>query len=396
MKPFYTSTDLIEAVKRKVAVPISQNTFSEEDLLRFANEEMFLAQVPSILEYHEEYLVYEQIVPLVSNQSRYAIPNRAIGMKFRDVFYLDQSGNLIEMSKLNPDDRSGFQGPKNSGSAPYYYYLQNNSLIIQPEIGPAPSGSLMFTYFLRPNSLVLNSRAAICKSFSKNLTLSSNLDVGDSITLGATTLVAGTDFAIGVNQGATAQNIVLAINTNGLYTAASNANIVTVTYYSRTVTISAISSHITVQSTITLNFDQVPLNISNNSLVDILQTEGGHSTLKFDVKLGLNVVSGTTIQFNESDISLEFIVGDYVCSQYECIIPQVPSDLHNLLAERTCARILQSLGDQEGLKAVNAKIQEQEARTTNIIDNRVDGSPQKVLNRHSLLRLGRSGRRSGF
>jgi hypothetical protein len=396
LKPYYTSTDLIEAVGRKAAVPFSQNTFTETDVLRFANEEMFLAQVPNILQFHEEYLVYEQEVSLISNVSRYAIPNRAIGMKFRDVFYKDPQGNLVEMSKISPDDRSFFQTVNDSGSVPYHYYLQNNSLIVTPTVGANPQGSLVFTYFLRPNSLVLNERAAICQSFSKNLVLTANLDIGDSILIGALTLIADTDFVIGLNEAATANNIVSAINTDSRYAASSNSNVVTVTYTTVDVPVSAVSAFITVQSTITVNFDQVPTNITNSSLVDLLQTEGGHSTLKFDVRLGANSVSGTTITFNTEDVPEDFIVGDYVCSQYECIIPQVPSDLHNLLAERTCARILESLGDQEGLKSVNAKIAEQTIATSNIMDSRVEEDPQKVFNRNSILRLGGSRGRKRY
>lgn len=396
MKPYYKSDDLIEAVKRKASIPISQNTFSDDDILKFANEEMFLSQVPSILEFHEEYLVYEQEVALLDNVSRYPIPQRAIGMKLRDVFYKDPYENLVEMDKINPDDRSYFQSIRDSGSVPYHYYLQNNSIIVNPKIGPSPQGSLLFTYFLRPNSLVSNDRAAICQSFSKTLTLTSNLIPGDSITIDNLVLVANVDFAVGVSSTATATNLATAINMEGTYSAGSSANITTVTYTLLSTEISTTSIFITIQATITLNFDQVPANITNSSLVDILQTEGGHSTLKFDVRLSSNAVSSTSITFNESDVPDDFIIGDYVCSQYECIIPQVPSDLHNLLAERTCARILESMGDQEGLKIVNLKIQEQETRTAEIIDNRVDGSPTKIFNRHSLLRLNRSNRTRGY
>jgi len=45
----------------------------------------------------------------------------------------------------------------------------------------------------------------------------------------------------------------------------------------------------------------------------------------------------------------------------QCIIPQIPPELHSGLAERTAARILASLGDMSGLQASNAKIQELES-----------------------------------
>jgi hypothetical protein len=124
-------------------------------------------------------------------------------------------------------------------------------------------------------------------------------------------------------------------------------------------------------------------------MVDILQADGGHSTLNFDVLLQAADISSTSLTFKESDLPLDFVVGDYVCAQYQCIIPQVPTDLHNLLAERTCARILESLGDKDGLQAANLKINELEQRQATIIDSRVEGSPLKVLNRTGLLRASR-------
>ena len=124
-------------------------------------------------------------------------------------------------------------------------------------------------------------------------------------------------------------------------------------------------------------------------MVDILQAEGGHSTLNFDVLLQADAISASSLTFKETDIPYDFVVGDYICSQYQCIIPQVPTDLHNLLAERTCARILESLGDKEGLQAANLKINELEQRQSTILDSRVEGSPLKILNRTGLLRSSR-------
>ncbi len=87
-----------------------------------------------------------------------------------------------------------------------------------------------------------------------------------------------------------------------------------------------------------------------------------------------------------SDAPLSLEVGDYIALAGECFIPQIPTDLHNTLAERTCERILQALGDQAGLAITKAKITEMEQHQGVLIDNRVDGSPQKVLPRHSQLR----------
>lgn len=536
-KPYYTSNTLIEAVKRKMAMPISQVTFSDADILAFADEEMFLAQVPSILQYHEEYLVYEQIVPMVPKQSKYPIPTRAIGMKIRDLFYRDVAGQLVQMSRINPDDRSFFEVNSNTTPIPIHYYVQNNQIIITPAVTQNATGNLIFTYYMRPNSLVTDDQAAICEKFSKDITVidnssivqtevqtitfseiptvgrfnlkyngiqtapifwneySSNIETiiraipelsnavvtgsielnnltitfpagdGDlnqilpgsinelytsdcltyanfasfpvegingsiyvaldtnisytwsrnqyiqiasslieiktatedrtTIKIDGYSLQAGIDFSVGVNNSQTASNLAAAIATlNPLEIETGlNSNIITVFYKDRNTNVTSNTPNaITVESTITMHIPDgsvIPDSIVPGKMVDILQADGGHSTLNFDVVLQSSVISNTSLTFNESDLPPDFMVGDYVCAQYQCIIPQVPTDLHNLLAERTCARILESLGDKDGLQAANLKINELEQRQATIIDSRVEGSPLKVLNRSGLLRASR-------
>jgi hypothetical protein len=395
-KPYYTSNTLIEAVKRKMAMPISQVTFLNEDILAFADEEMFLAQVPSILQYHEEYLVYEQLVPMVPKQSKYAIPSRAIGMRIRDLFYRDLAGQLVQMSRINPDDRSFFEVNSNTTPIPIHYYVQNNQIVITPAVTQNSTGNLVFTYYMRPNSLVTDDQAAICEKFSKDITVSNlTLVTGNVLIIDGHTLTAGTDFAIGTSDAATASNLSSAISLLDplQFTTSNTSNVVTVFYKTRSLYVTSNNSAaLTVQSTITIHIpstDTIPSSILPGTMVDILQAEGGHSTLNFDVLLQADAISASSLTFKETDIPYDFVVGDYICSQYQCIIPQVPTDLHNLLAERTCARILESLGDKEGLQAANLKINELEQRQSTILDSRVEGSPLKILNRTGLLRSSR-------
>lgn len=398
--PFYTSDTLIEAVKRKMSFPIAQVTFSVEDILNFADEEMFLSQVPSILQYHEEYFVYSETIPLVGGQSRYPIPSRAIGMKLRDLFYLSIGGQLVEMSRINPDDKSFMQTKGNSYPTPIYYYLENNNIVITPQVNEEVVGSLVISYYLRPNSLVPDERAMISESFSKAVTISNaSMIAGDTLDLNGTVLTAGTDFAIGVNDTVTATNIASAIGalSGSQFSASASSNILTVFYMERQSVISTSNEvAFAIQTTITINTSAVPSDITSGSLVDILQFDGGHSTLKFDVKLAPNSVSLTGLTFPESDLPSSFVLGDYVCARYECIVPQIPTDLHNLLAERTCARILESLGDRDGLKAANEKIAELEYKQASVLDSRVEGSPMKIVNRSGLLNSAkiRFGRRT--
>lgn len=394
--PYLTSDDLVETIKLNSAFPISQVTFSDEELLKFANHELFLAQVPSVLQYHEDYFSFRETVPMKPNKVRYDIPYRAIGNKIYDVYYIEPIGKLLrKLNLIDSADKAFFQFNNNGYITPAHYYIEANQIVLTSEIGDQINGSLIFVYYLRPNNLVPNSRAATCTGFTREITVSNTgLIAGDYLTIADTTYVAGgvgaNSFAIGATDTATATNLSQAINLQGDHTATITNNIVTVHYDLLTNTVtSSNSTSIAIDTMQGIEFDQVPSNITNGSLVDFLKKKGGHRTYSFDIKLGKNVVSSNIIKFKTADIPEDFEPEDYVCSQFECIIPQIPSDLHSLLAERTVARILEAQGDLAGLQAANAKITSLEAGQATMVQNRVEGSPRKVFNRNGLLRYGK-------
>lgn len=414
-RPYLTSLDLIETVKLNISFPISQNTFSDEDILKFANHELFMSQVPSVLQYHEDYFSFREVVPLKANRNRYDIPYRAIGNKIYDVYFQDiHSRNLRKLSMVDPGDKTYFQSGESSiaenfqGEAPHvptedigystsllrFFYIESNQIVLSANVGTNIRGNLVFVYYLRPNNLVLDDRAAICTNFTKDITIDNTTMVaGNTIvinnypTADIITLTAGTDFAIGVTSAETATHINAAINILEDYSSVVSNDTVTISYEFLSTNFSTNNTDAFVIETVqAIEFDQVPSNITNSSLVDFIKKKGAHRTYKFDVKLGKSAVGSKVIKFKTTDIPQDFEVEDYVCSQFECIIPQIPSDLHSLLAERTCARILESLGDQAGLQMANEKIAKLEAGQASMIDNRVEGSPRKVFNRNSLLR----------
>ena len=411
--PWMTSNDLIEAVKRKIAFPVSQNTFSEEDILRFANEEMYISQVPAILQYHEEYFVYRVVTPLVTNISRYAIPDRAIGMRLRDLMWSDSSGNYFEMTRINADDKAFFQRNIGANQAIHKFYIENNDVVLTPAVVGSPTGSLNFFIFLRPNQLVKNDRARIIQSFTQDITVANNSAIasGDVITITIATqtpqpLPYNIPVTAGANATATAANIVTAITAaavSGL-TAVASGPTVTCTFDDITTSFVALNeTAFSVSSQIGFNFDANAASLmAVNSKIDFLQTKPGHKTYVFDIRV--RAVNGSNVKVNRSDLLVDLATGfgftpqiiniqtgDYVCLAGESIIPQLPPDLHNMLAEKTAARILASLGDQAGLAMANDKIKEMEYRQGSLIDGRVDGSPQKITARHSILRYNKMG-----
>jgi hypothetical protein len=303
---YFTSTDLLASIKRRASVPSSQNLFTDEDLLAFANEEIDIGLVPSIMRLHEDYLLYIQNVPFISGVRSYELPERAIGNKLRDVYFKTSDNNRVETTRINVEDISNYNGTYYNNRM-FTYYLLNNTLEMLPNQTPG-NGTLEFYYYIRPNRLVKTDRTAEIRSIDR--------------TTGVITLKT------------------------------------------------------------------VPTVFSTTELFDLVSSKSPHKTLLIDMPILNMNTTLKTVTVDPTLIPTTLRVGDFLNLAKETSIPQVPSDLHAILAHRVAMRCLEAMGDNEGLSIANAKLQEMEDRTGNLIDNRVEGSPQKVINRNGILRNG--------
>jgi hypothetical protein len=274
-----------------------------------------MSVVPTILQEQEEFFVTEYETLVLPLQSHYAIPYRAIGGRLRDIFYKNPQGKLEELTRISAEDRSFFNNT-NVGTSYKAFYIQNNDVVLVPDVTSTPNGSIVMTYYMRPNELVPETRVAVISTITSDAT------------------------------------------------------------------------------TTTFGISSLPSGMNTLAQVDVLQTKPGHKTRAFD--LTPSAVTSNSISFLKSSLPTDIVVGDYVAFAGECIIPQIPSDLHTVLAERVVARVLEALGDTAGLQAANAKIAELEEKTKVLIESRVDGAPLKVLNRGSLLRQGKRRFRGRF
>ena len=407
--PWMTSDTLVESISRKISLPLSQGTFSKEDILAFATEEMFISQVPSVMIYHEEYFVWPVKVPLVPNKTRYPIPDRAIGMKIRDLFYEDQSGNLFEMTRISEDDKAFFQRQMGTYQTISKYYFESNNIVLSPFEINSPTGYLNFAIYLRPNVLVPNERAAIIQCFTKTITVdNSQVVAGDTVTINGSIFEAvassptANQFLIAGDSLGTAANLASVITISGIIRSAGVGSPATTTAtlcYNDIVDTSIVVSNndgFSLQVSQGIQFNSIPDHIVDGVVIDILETKAGHSMRDYGITLGTNSVSGNIITFPAGVVPSNVIVGDYICVENECIIPQIPTDLHSGLAERTCARILAAIGDQAGQAASDKKIAEIDQSQGTLLNNRAEGSIKKVVSRHSLLAMGKMAYRRRF
>jgi hypothetical protein len=207
---------------------------------------------------------------------------------------------------------------------------------------------------------------------------------------------------VGGNSSVTAATISSSINQEGTYVASVSGSDITLVYTNLSTTFSStnVNGFITNSALQGIRFDSVPSSDYNsetgiteplfleNSLVDIIQKEAGHQIRGFDILIPSGgLISNTDIYFNYSQIPDELVVGDYMCLANECIIPQIPSDLHTALTEKAAARILSAIGDVEGLGTLTMKMAETSKAQAHLIDNRVEGAPIKINTNHTMLRF---------
>ena len=141
-----------------------------------------------------------------------------------------------------------------------------------------------------------------------------------------------------------------------------------------------------------LTLDNFPENFSNDIKYDIVGSESPNKLKKFDIiKVTANSVTKSVTILN-ADLPSDLTQGDYLCQAEESPYAQMPTELHVILAQRGAVYCLESLGDTEGLTNATRRLTMMEKGVTNLIENRVEGAPQKIKTRHSPLRDAVSGR----
>jgi hypothetical protein len=429
MSVFYTSEELINSVQRRINIPLNQNTFTDADILNFADEELGLSIVPSILSLHENHLLYELITPLVPGQREYEIPYRAVGNKLYDIMFKDLNGNYLPMSQTTWSDEPNYNGAYTTNLI-YAYYVRNNRVGLLPTFNGISTGSLRFMYYIRPSSLVPSANVCVISNINTATGVITFQNV--PITFSTATLVdfykvksphtiLGIDvqpisvssisntmqFNVGYVQSVIVSGYVSDAADGGYFLISDTGNVDQYyVWFDKTGTTPAPSDNFDTIGKIGLRVNLVGLSTPNDittaiaavlpspnfsvtvsDQVIIITTGVGGSTTMGSVPMGDSSFN-ITVTVLPSDIPYFLAVGDHVALAEQCCIPQIPDDLHVYLAQKVAERILEAQGDLAGLQAAQAKSKEMEFRAGTIIDNRVDESPPKLVNRYGILRSG--------
>lgn len=147
-----SNTDLLNKIKRKAYIPISQNTFTDAELLEVATEEMRGVVLPAILSARQEYYVYKDTSNTLTGEQNqtFNMPYRAIGLNLRELS-VTIGGQERNLPRLDIEDRVYQYG----GGSVFGFDITNNQINVRG----ANTGTLNIYYYLRPGDLIDPSNA---------------------------------------------------------------------------------------------------------------------------------------------------------------------------------------------------------------------------------------------
>lgn len=398
MSSILKTSDLIRSIKRRAFIPSSQETFSDEDLLGMATEEINIGLVPLIQRMHEEHLVYFIDVPLEEDKKRYSIPARAHGNKLRDVALVDENGNIFEMHRYSLNEISDFTNTttyiNNRG-----FYLENNDIVLS-NFDVNYGNSLRIYFYMRPNHLVVESKGSTIDS----ITLTSEVDqinpkAGSisSISAGTTTVLISSNH--GLKNGQLVQ--ITGSNTTPSIDGFHEVTYVDANTFSIAFATTAVGSpsanFATALKVKKLKLSVIPTAFLQNNFFDFVQNTSPNKIVHYDIRF--NSINQVTkdISFIETDVP-NITVGNYITVMEESIVPNIPTELHPILAQRVAVSCLEAMGDEANKQSAERKLAKMEQDAGTFLDNRVEGAMQKIKSRHSPLvntlnTLGRRNRR---
>lgn len=143
----YTTATLLTSIKKRAAVPTSQSTFTDAEILDLASEALLDEILPKILQARQDFYVYVQsITPSLATGDLYKsveIPSRAIGQSIIGVFD-SEDDTLID---------------------PQSYWVESNKLYFGDDLGTT---TYRLKYYLRPNKLVETTDACTISTITNN------------------------------------------------------------------------------------------------------------------------------------------------------------------------------------------------------------------------------------
>lgn len=144
--------DFLADVRRRAMIGNTASGVNQaSSLLAFADTEMRSRVVPAILAMNQDYLTRYVDIALAANETGIRLPKRAQGAKLIDVWWVDNSGNVTPLARVNLKDVANYNYGPSTGPA-NGFYLEGNFLRLVGQ--QTNQGSVRISYVARPSKLV--------------------------------------------------------------------------------------------------------------------------------------------------------------------------------------------------------------------------------------------------
>lgn len=154
--------DLCAAVVNSSRLPLSQNTFGNQALVGFMNEEQQISVTQILKSIREDYWLANFDQPILPNVFSYPMPPRAAAGALRNIVFVDQGGFEIDCPHLDPDQ---IKTPSYFGFRPAWQgqgvFLQDDKMVLWPQTISNVAFKLRAKYERRPNQLTLAANCAL-------------------------------------------------------------------------------------------------------------------------------------------------------------------------------------------------------------------------------------------
>lgn len=160
-----TSDDLLAAIKRDLRIPASQLSYSDNQILSIAYEQLVSKLTPVLLPMNEGFYQTQSEVNMTQGVDSYLLPQYAMYQKMNTITIVDINDHEelpLERTEINERRYMGY----GTQGFPTHCYLDHNSvtLIPSPDAGASSGYYLRFVYYRIPSKLVLKAASAQVQS----------------------------------------------------------------------------------------------------------------------------------------------------------------------------------------------------------------------------------------
>lgn len=135
-----------------------------------------------------------------------------------------------------------------------------------------------------------------------------------------------------------------------------------------------------------ITVSSLPTSFNSAPVMDFVASKSPNRIEGYDIQpISVNT-ENKEVEFNVGDIPEYLSIGDFICLAQESPVPQIPVEMHTMLAQKAAIFCLEALNDTEGLSNAQRKMERMERDIDTIINNRVEGAPKKIVNRRGTVR----------